>query len=602
MYFIRVHAIATADDNGNNAATVTADEVEQIFQGANTVYGPAGLTFQFEKSIDFERRNSTLLNQDFDAVEVDTFGSKAQTDAEATTAAHDAERTKVAMDFPGQMVIFFRFGTFYKNEKTNHADFDSATNKFKAGPRHGGIGGPKSLYFLMQGNTEAELYRLFSHESGHFFHLPHTFYRSTDPIQPIKDADGNVVTSALAQATWVLQEYVTAHPDEQNPLKLFDGDADVVGDTPPDLGDGIFEEVHGNTCSDAATIDITVQVAGHAKTYTLAPDRSNAMSYFFRCPNQQPLNFTPDQAAIIKAAVETGNRRVLTGLSLKWGGWEQVQGGGHTDAAQSAVVFGKRLYLFAKGIADHEVYVISAPFGQPFGSWQKVHAGFKTNTAIGCCTFNNLLYAFATGAADGAIYVSHALDGQPFSAWQPMAGGGHTDGPVSGAALGGFPCATAKGIQDHGVYLNSSKDGQAFGNWSQVQGGHKTSAAPTIAASGQHLFVTALGLSDNRVYITSALPGKPFGAWSEVQGGAKTDAPVAMAVAGKRLCLFAKDQVSGAILINSAIDGQPFRGWDEVPGNMKTDTSPAAVQFQDYLYVFVKGLDQKHYVISAKIL
>ena len=50
-------------------------------------------------------------------------------------------------------------------------------------------------------------------ESGHFFHLPHTFYRSTDPIQPIKDADGNVVTTALAQATSVLQEYVTAHPD-----------------------------------------------------------------------------------------------------------------------------------------------------------------------------------------------------------------------------------------------------------------------------------------------------------------------------------------------------------------------------------------------------
>ena len=75
-----------------------------------------------------------------------------------------------------------------------------------------------------------------------------------------------------------------------------------------------------------------------------------------------------------------------------------------------------------------------------------------------------------------------------------------------------------------------------------------------------------------------------------------------MAVAGKRLCLFAKDQASGAILMNSAIDGQPFRGWDEVPGNMKTDTSPAAVQFQNYLYVFVKGLDQKHYVISAKIL
>jgi hypothetical protein len=44
----------------------------------------------------------------------------------------------------------------------------------------------------------------------------------------------------------------------------------------------------------------------------------------------------------------------------EWWPWSEVQGGGTTDAPVSATSFDQRIYVFAKGVNDGQVYVNSA--------------------------------------------------------------------------------------------------------------------------------------------------------------------------------------------------------------------------------------------------
>lgn len=66
---IRVQAILCANDDGNGGASVSnavdATYVKQLIDGTNTIYEKVGIQFVFDPMNDFEKINSTLLNEEF---------------------------------------------------------------------------------------------------------------------------------------------------------------------------------------------------------------------------------------------------------------------------------------------------------------------------------------------------------------------------------------------------------------------------------------------------------------------------------------------------------------------------------------------------------
>jgi len=93
-----------------------------------------------------------------------------------------------------------------------------------------------------------------------------------------------------------------------------------------------------------------------------------------------------------------------------WSGWGEVSGGGTTDVALSAAVFGNRLYLFAKGIDDKRIYVNSYDGGS-WSGWHEVPGGGSTDVPLSAASLGGLLYLFAKGIQDTRIYFNTTASG-----------------------------------------------------------------------------------------------------------------------------------------------------------------------------------------------
>ena len=193
-----------------------------------------------------------------------------------------AARTAWALKYPDKLVVYSRGGNTYAkwNKKEKHWELKS---------RSGGFSSALGYYVTMPKKFGGST--LLAHEMGHYLHTAHPFR-------------GGPATIAAA-AKIIAKNGIG--------LKVFDGDSRAhfsVHDTPPDAGTGIFKTVYGDHCDPAkGKISIPVKVGNRTKTYTLAPDRRNVMSYFKGCPFK--FHMTRGQYKRINEGLETGNRGTL---------------------------------------------------------------------------------------------------------------------------------------------------------------------------------------------------------------------------------------------------------------------------------------------------
>jgi hypothetical protein len=235
-----------------------------------------------------------------------------------------------------------------------------------------------------------------------------------------------------------------------------------------------------------------------------------------------------------------------------WGVWKKVPGGMTTKFAVASVVFSGKLYVFATGLDNH-IWRAYSQNGTSWSSWTRLAGTTDASPAVTTfskdpCFSPRKLYLFAKGIADKGIYVSTSSDAVSWSAWTAL--GGTTDAALNATTtvLGfcGSPGGVqmkqeqtiylfAKGISDKRIYLTKTKDGTTWSAWSLLGGTTDVAVSAYPAPSGGGLAVFAKGVADNRIYQTWSSNGLSWPAWSQVPGGGTTDASLGVAAQG--LCI-----------------------------------------------------------------
>ena len=202
--------------------------------------------------------------------------------------SNQAARNRIAIQHLGKLVVYVNYGT--------NVEYDTATNQWVVRQRNFAFSNSVDNFVSLGSNTGGgEL----EHEMGHYFHLPHTF-----GPQPKTEAEA--------------KELIRVYVDDQghsasDGAKVFDADAALIGDTPPDPGPDLWVAMKGDQCSISNTIQLTVQLKSSIQIYTLQPMRQNLMGYFKKdCKQFQGLMFlTNNQIARMQSALKTGNRQHL---------------------------------------------------------------------------------------------------------------------------------------------------------------------------------------------------------------------------------------------------------------------------------------------------
>ena len=108
-YKIRLQIIATANDDGTDAANITANTVTGYLPLLNQIMSPAQIEFVFDPVNDFLKISSTLLNRDFTPMEKPNVGTdKWDHEPEVDSDSHSAARTSIAMQFRKKLVVIYR--------------------------------------------------------------------------------------------------------------------------------------------------------------------------------------------------------------------------------------------------------------------------------------------------------------------------------------------------------------------------------------------------------------------------------------------------------------------------------------------------------------
>ena len=87
--------------------------------------------------------------------------------------------------------------------------------------------------------------------------------------------------------------------------------------------------------------------------------------------------------------------------------------------------------------------------------------------------------------------------------------------------------------------------------------------------------------------------------WGEVPGGGTTDAALAGVVFNNKLYLFGKGINDKRSYVNTCEATGSWSGWGEVPGGGTTDAALAGVVFNNKLYLFGKGINDKRIYVNT---
>lgn len=282
---VRVHAILTANDDGSQAATASPADIQAGIAEARAILAAAGLELTFDPESDVTRINSTVLNYDCTAIPGADLSNHSIEPQDCDINSN--ERDRIALGFPGKLVLYFSSGDRFTWSDTanmwvygpHNFDWSNHFNHFVA---------------MMQWDTSGQR---IAHEMGHYLHLDHSF-----GYQP----------SSLKEASELIVNYV-----QSNGLPISAGanafDGDGIADTPPDPGPALFIAAGLDPCNAAdSQVQIPVNFPNSiSATYTLAPDRENIMNYWDKTCRGSPPHLSNGQVALIRDAVENGNRSHL---------------------------------------------------------------------------------------------------------------------------------------------------------------------------------------------------------------------------------------------------------------------------------------------------
>lgn len=192
-----------------------------------------------------------------------------------------------------------------------------------------------------------------------------------------------------------------------------------------------------------------------------------------------------------------------------------------------------------------------------------------------------------------------------WTTWSHVPGGGTTDSqPNAAIDYSNNLHLFVKGINDRRVYMQSmSGNNETWGgNWMEVPPGGLTthhSLASALHENNLHLFCVRDDghIMQKRVFIAAALGPEP---WTEIPGGMVTDAAVTAAIGTGRLVLCAKSTDSQLHINELAVGGRTWSGWSLLPGGGHTNVNPTLVDFDDELYLLVKGLTTNRILAQAR--
>jgi len=315
-YHIRVRAVFCADDDGTNGATITKNQVLELLKVVSTLYFHAGLTFALSAAMPL---TNTMINQDFTVptgLDMTVEDPPPMTAAETNVSfdKHNAERTAWARNYPGELVIFFRRGTKLEWNKTASVWEVRAASFAFSGPEH---------EFVAMGQGSPPEVNLLAHESGHYFHLNHTFNTLVTLTAAESKQYPNWETSAADRAAGLkilrerLAEGIRTYIDDQNHpadqgLEVLNGDGLI--DTPPDPAPPIFRYGFANQC-DTHSITVDVNLASGPRSYTVVAPHDIIMSYFFRCAGLK--RYSESQIDVVRTSLE---QATFTGTVKTTGG------------------------------------------------------------------------------------------------------------------------------------------------------------------------------------------------------------------------------------------------------------------------------------------
>jgi len=308
-YTVKVLFIRLADDDGSKASTLARADAQAAIDMANAVYranrGDIRLEMAPESDFAGYVRNTTmnhdcLLQPGWTEAKIAS-QTNADVNGDGAVDGNDrnamcnstpvvAARNAYALLRPHRLVVYSRGSSECIVWQQTHYLLKYAT---------GGHSGGNLFYVAMPAAFAGST--LLGHETGHYFHLPHTF------------GSTSYVPTSMADALAKVQTWASTHPND-NPVRCFDGDwrdVPAIADTPADAGGTLFDEVYGTVCDPAkGTVTLAVTVGGSPQTVQLTPDRANIMSYFKHCP--WPMHFSRNQYVMMDESLATGNRKPLT--------------------------------------------------------------------------------------------------------------------------------------------------------------------------------------------------------------------------------------------------------------------------------------------------
>jgi hypothetical protein len=241
---LRVHAVQVTDNGGGRATAITPAQVKQWVDFANRLYRPVGIQLLFNASTsggDWSVVRNTVINNMTGNTDPNWNAEKAASNA-------------VAARWPNSMVVLFRFGP---GATATGGGFSGSDLNFVAMPG-----------FAVTTVCGHQNLGLFTHESGHYLGLAHTFAQE-------------FATQAAAQTAFTNSGF--------NP-NIFDGDG--LSDTPADP----WIRQNANQCG--ATNSVTLN--GRTGTVTFPLPKGNVMSYY-----DAPTFFSGQQKERIRRTIDS---------------------------------------------------------------------------------------------------------------------------------------------------------------------------------------------------------------------------------------------------------------------------------------------------------
>jgi hypothetical protein len=314
-YTIRVRAVMCADSDGSHAANISEATLKDVLKAMSTLYFQAGLKFVLSER---EVLANTVINQDFTVPSRlnMTTSTPPMTDKarDKSFDEHNAARSAWARNHPGELVVFFRYGT--------KLIWNEAKKVWTVGPSSFAFSGPEHEFVAMgQANPPESV--LLAHESGHYFHLGHTHgglvsltdaerakFPDWEHNPDHRQAGAKILRDRLVEGIRKFVDDQGHSPDSGLDVLNADG----LSDTRPDPGPTIFAYEFGAPC-DSGTITVQVNLTSGVRKYDVVGSPEIIMSYFFRCPGIK--RYSQLQINRIRHVVETP---VLTGTVTTAGG------------------------------------------------------------------------------------------------------------------------------------------------------------------------------------------------------------------------------------------------------------------------------------------